>query len=51
MTKPFRVALLILLVATGTFARQQTAPRPGLPVSSVEQTVAELYVEHDMREG
>ena len=40
MTRPFWVALLMLLLATGTLA-QQTAPRPGLPIPSAEQTVAD----------
>ncbi len=41
MTRPFWVALWMLLLATGTLAQQQTATRPGLPISSAEQTVAD----------
>ena len=41
MTRPFRVVLWMLLLATGTLAQQQTATRPGLPISSAEQTVAD----------
>ena len=41
MTRPFWVALWMLLLATGTLAQQQTATRPGLPIASAEQTVAD----------